>query len=380
MKDFIAFPALGLELKISDTIVQFELFGIQFSLKWYGLLIALGFLLAVIYAMRRVKDFDINPDAMIDVVLVCALFAFVGARLYYVLFSEDRSSYFSNPLSILKVWEGGLAIYGGVIFVFATAIWMCRLRKVNTLAMFDIGSLGFLIGQAVGRWGNFFNQEAFGTNTSLPWGMTGSIIQQGYSLKYDTDLPVHPTFLYESLWCALGFLLLHLFSKKAYKFKGQIFALYIIWYGAGRFVIEGLRTDSLMLGAALRVSQVVAGMSVLGGIAFYFYLRAKHNSLPVDLFETAATDGETAETEIAGGETEDAGGTEPEEIPLAADVETPADSGASADGESSANGEVPEAAAKDAADTESEETTEHTGDAPENETAQNPDSGAAENE
>ena len=124
MKDFIAFPALGLEFKISNTIVQFELFSIQVSLKWYGLLIALGFLLAVIYAMRRVKDFDINPDAMIDVVLVCALFAFVGARLYYVLFSEDRSSYFSNPLSILKVWEGGLAIYGGIIFAFATAIWM----------------------------------------------------------------------------------------------------------------------------------------------------------------------------------------------------------------------------------------------------------------
>jgi phosphatidylglycerol:prolipoprotein diacylglycerol transferase len=380
MKDFIAFPALGLEFKISNTIVQFELFSIQVSLKWYGLLIALGFLLAVIYAMRRVKDFDINPDAMIDVVLVCALFAFIGARIYYVLFSEDRSSYFSNPLSILKVWEGGLAIYGGIIFAFATAIWMCRLRKVNTLAMFDIGSLGFLIGQAVGRWGNFFNQEAFGTNTSLPWGMTGSIIQQGYSLKYDTSLPVHPTFLYESLWCALGFLLLHLFSKKAYKFKGQIFALYIIWYGAGRFVIEGLRADSLMIGAALRVSQVVAGMSVLGGVAFYFYLRAKHNSLPVDLFETATADGETAETEIADGETGDVGETEPEETPVATDGETPANGEAPADGGPATDTEAPEAAANDSADAESEKKPEHTDAAPEDEPAQNPNSGATENE
>jgi len=323
MKDYIAFPKLGLEFNISDTIAEFKLFGVQFSLKWYGLLIAIGFLLAVIYAMRRAKYFEIDPDAMIDVVLVSALFAFIGARLYYVVFSEDRSYYFSNPANIFKVWEGGLAIYGGIIFAFVTGIWMCRLRKVNTLAMFDIASLGFLIGQSIGRWGNFFNQEAFGTNTELPWGMTGSVISYGYSSLYDTDLPVHPTFLYESLWCALGFLLLHLFSKKAYKYKGQIFSLYIIWYGIGRFFIEGLRTDSLMLGASLRVSQVVAGLSVLGGGIMYFYLRYKHNSLPVDLFATAE-DGSSEEAEETL-ETEDSETAESIDETNAEDAENTAD-------------------------------------------------------
>lgn len=284
MNDFISFPKLGLTFNISDTIVDFQLFGLQFSLKWYGLLIAVGFLLAVIYALRRSEHFGINPDAMIDVVLVSALFAFLGARLYYVLFSDERASYFEKPLSILYIWQGGLAIYGGVIFAFITALWMCRVRKVNTLAMFDMGALGFLIGQCIGRWGNFFNQEAFGGNTNLPWGMTGSIIQQGIKGSgYDTDLPVHPTFLYESLWCLLGFILLHIVSKKAYKFKGQLFTMYIMWYGLGRFMIEGLRTDSLYFGT-MRISQIIAVLSVLGGLALFFLLRARHNSLPVDLF------------------------------------------------------------------------------------------------
>lgn len=285
MRDFIEFPALNLKFGISDTIVQFRLFGVDFALRWYGLLIAIGFLLAVIYALRRARQFEIDPDRLIDVTLVSALFAFVGARLYYVLFSSDLSTYLDDPLSIFQVWRGGLAIYGGIIFAFVTAIWMCRVRKVNTLAVFDIASLGFLIGQGIGRWGNFFNQEAFGGNTSLPWGMTGSIIQQGLNgVEFNPDLPVHPTFLYESLWCILGFVLLHFVSKKAYQFKGQIFAMYIMWYGLGRFMIEGLRTDSLLLGT-MKVSQIVAALSVLGGLALYFILRARHNSLPVDLFE-----------------------------------------------------------------------------------------------
>ncbi len=296
MNDFVSFPALNLKFDISDIIVQFRLFGIDFALRWYGLLIAVGFMLAVIYALRRAKHFEIDPDRMIDVTLVSALLAFVGARLYYVLFSSDISYYFEKPYRIFQVWEGGLAIYGGILFAFATAIWMCRVRKVNTLAMFDIASVGFLIGQGIGRWGNFFNQEAFGGNTTLPWGMTGSIIQQeGYNgTGYDGSLPVHPTFLYESLWCLIGFLILHFVSKKAYKFKGQIFSMYVMWYGLGRFMIEGLRTDSLMLGT-MRVSQIVAALSVLGGAALFFVLRARHNSLPVDLFEEPVVDGETVE-------------------------------------------------------------------------------------
>lgn len=289
-ENFISFPKLGWTFYIDPTLVEFSLFGIDFSIKWYGLIIAIGFLLAMIYAFKRAKFFGIDPDRMIDVVLVSALFAFIGARLYYVVFYGGYD--WSKPSEIFAIWDGGLAIYGGVIFAFGTALWMCPLRKVNTLAMFDIASLGFLIGQSVGRWGNFFNQEAFGTNTDLPWGMTGSIIQQGsHGMGYNADLPVHPTFLYESLWCLLGFILLHILSKKFYKFKGELFALYIIWYGAGRFWIEALRTDSLMLvpSIGLRASQLVAGIAVVVGVAaeIYFTHKFKDKPLMVKLAMTA---------------------------------------------------------------------------------------------
>jgi phosphatidylglycerol:prolipoprotein diacylglycerol transferase len=140
--------------------------------------------------------------------------------------------------------------------------------------MFDMAAPGFLIGQAIGRWGNFFNQEAFGGNTTLPWGMTGDIIKQNPNhLAYDSTLPVHPTFLYESLWCLLGLLLIHIVSKKAYKFKGQLFCMYVMWYGAGRFFIELLRTDSLMAGT-VPISCIVAAVSVVGGAVAFFVLRS----------------------------------------------------------------------------------------------------------
>lgn len=291
MSHYISFPALGWTFHVSPTIVEFTLFGHEFSLNWYGLLIALGFLLAVIYALKRAQQFDIDPDRMIDVVLVAAIFAFIGARLYYVLFCDDRAQYFENPIRILYVWEGGLGIYGGIIFAFIAGLIMCRVRKVNAPAMFDLASLGFLIGQGIGRWGNFFNQEAFGGNTDLPWGMTGDIIQSGEKDSgYVLTDPVHPTFLYESLWCLLGFILLHILSKKAYKFKGEIFSLYLVWYGAGRFMIESLRTDSLYFGA-MKVSQLVAILSIIGGVALFFLLRAHANTLPKDLFAAETLDG-----------------------------------------------------------------------------------------
>jgi len=280
MSHYIEFPALGWKLPLSDTLVKFDLFGNTFTIKWYGVLIAIGFLLAVMYGLKRAKEFDIDPDRMIDVALVATLMGFVGARLYYVLFSADRDSYLADPLSILRIWEGGIGIYGGIIFAFAFGILMCRLRKVPILAMCDLASLGFLIGQAVGRWGNFFNQEAFGGNTTLPWGMTGDIIAAGTKGSgYDTSLPVHPTFLYESLWCILGFVLLHILSKRAYKYKGQIFCGYLVWYGFGRFFIEGLRTDSLMAGT-IRTSQLVAILAIVGGIILFLLLRRRSIALP----------------------------------------------------------------------------------------------------
>ncbi len=287
MNSYVSFPNLGWLFPVDRVLFSFNLFGADITIRWYGLLIALGFILAAVYAYRRAPEFGLKIDPMIDVILVCAVVAFIGARLYYVLFSEDRADYFADPLSILEVWNGGLAIYGGVIGAFTTALWMCPLRKVDTLRMFDIAAPGFLIGQAIGRWGNFFNQEAFGGNTDLPWGMTGSWISSAANptTGYDKSLPVHPTFLYESLWCLIGLLIIHIVSKKAYRFKGQLFSMYIMWYGTGRFFIEMLRTDSLYAGV-LRISCLVAILSVIGGIILFIVFRARSKASPKDLFAT----------------------------------------------------------------------------------------------
>lgn len=281
----VEFPNLGLEFTISR---GFEIFG--FRIYWYAVVIACGLLLAVIYAMRYAAEFQLDSDRMMDVALVTIPFAFIGARLYYVLFSGNLSWYTESLSRIFNLRDGGLGIYGGIIVAFLVGPLVCRIRKVNILSMFDIASMGFLIGQSIGRWGNFFNQEAFGGNTTLPWGMSGDIIRSGQNgNSYVYDLPVHPTFLYESLWCALGFVLLHLWFKKAYRFKGQIFCGYAVWYGTGRFLIEGLRTDSLMAGS-MRTSQLVAALAVVGGILLFLILRRRSISLPRTLEITPDTD------------------------------------------------------------------------------------------
>lgn len=281
----VEFPNLGWEFTISR---GFELFG--FRIYWYAVVIACGLLLAVLYAMRHAEEFRLNSDHMMDVALVTIPVAFIGARLYYVLFSGNLAWYADDLLRVLNVRDGGLGIYGGIIVAFLVGPLVCKIRKVNILSMFDIASMGFLIGQSIGRWGNFFNQEAFGGNTNLPWAMTGEIIRSGQNGSgYDLTLPVHPTFLYESLWCALGFVLLHLWFKKAYRFQGQIFCGYIVWYGVGRFCIESLRTDSLMAGS-MRTSQLVAVLAVVGGAILFLVLRRRALSLPRTLEITPDTD------------------------------------------------------------------------------------------
>lgn len=306
LSHYIEFPALGWKFPLNDELVSFTLFGHGFSIKWYGVCIAVGFLLAVIYGLRRAKELDIDADKLIDITLVCTLVGFLCARLYYVFFCDDTASYLADPWSILRIWEGGIGIYGGIIGAFASGILMCRLKKVDVLGMCDLASLGFLIGQAVGRWGNFFNQEAFGGNTTLPWGMTGDMIQQGLKGSgYDTTLPVHPTFLYESLWCALGFLLLHLLSRYAYKFKGELFCGYLVWYGCGRFFIEGLRTDSLMAGA-IKTSQLVAVVAILGGAVLFLILNRRTKALPMTLEAAAVLSAPADEADEPDEEPEDA--------------------------------------------------------------------------
>ncbi len=277
MEHWVAFPGLGLEFPISQTLVKFELFGIPIDIRYYGLMIAIGFALAVIYAFRQAPKLGIDRDRMLDVVLVTAVIAVLCARLYYVFFSDDVGYYLAHPEKILAIWDGGLAIYGGIIAAFVVGALMCRWRKVNTLALFDLAAVGFLMGQGIGRWGNFFNQEAYGVNTDLPWGMTGDIIRTGVNGAVEDPMsPVHPTFLYESLWCLLGVLVLHLMFKKLYYFHGQLFGAYLVWYGAERLVVEGLRTDSLFIpGTPIRVSQAVSIVAILGGAVFLF-LMARH--------------------------------------------------------------------------------------------------------
>ena len=283
----VEFPGLGWEFTISR---GFEIFG--FKIYWYGVLIAIGVLLAISYGLKRAEELDIDPDRMIDVALLTIPVAFLGARMYYVFF-KDFAKYMADPLSILDIRDGGLAIFGGIIVAFVFGPLMCKLKKVKIWAMFDATALGFLIGQGIGRWGNFFNQEAFGGNTDLPWAMTGDEIASKLmpnGAGYDPTLPVHPTFLYESLWCLLGFIVLHILSKKILsRFDGMIFCGYMVWYGAGRFAIESLRTDSLMAGT-LRTSQLVAVIAVLLGVVLFFVLHRYALSLPKTLTVTVAAD------------------------------------------------------------------------------------------
>lgn len=272
MENVVSFPGLGIEVTINNIAFQFSLFGKEFTIYWYGILIATGFALAIVYAMCNAKRYDLNKDKMVDVIIGGTIGAVICARLYFVIFSWSK--YKGDFWSIFKIWEGGLAIYGGIIGAFVVGWLMCKWRKVNVLDMFDVASIGFLIGQGIGRWGNFFNQEAYGANTTLPWGMTSAKISSelaasatelsGMGVTVDPSLPVHPCFLYESIWCLLGVLVLHLLSRKR-KFKGQIVLSYAIWYGVGRVVIEGLRTDSLMVGS-IRVSQLLSAVLIIVAI------------------------------------------------------------------------------------------------------------------
>lgn len=277
MEHWVAFPKLGLHFTVPQSLVQFSLFGMEIDIRFYGVLIATGLLLAVLYAHVQAPKLGIDRDRMFDVVLGAAVVAVLCTRLYYVLFSGNLDYYLQNPAKILAIWDGGLGIYGGIIGAFVSGFLLCRWRKVETLALFDLAGIGFLMGQGLGRWGNFFNQEAYGGNTDLPWGMTGDIIQRGVNgVVEDQMAPVHPTFLYESLWCLLGVLVMHLMFKKCYKFKGQIFSSYLIWYGAERLFVESLRSDSLYLGP-FRVSQLVAVAAITLGIVLLIVLskRAK---------------------------------------------------------------------------------------------------------
>lgn len=286
----IYFPNSGLfENGIKIDNVMFTIPGLNLEIYWYGFLIALGMVLAMIYAYRRVRKFGLEPDRFTDMVLAGFIGGIIGARAYYVVFSLDKYLTDEGTFDLwaaLSIRDGGLAIYGGVIGALIFGLLVAKIRKVKIAPLLDLAGLGFLIGQCIGRWGNFFNQEAFGSKTSLPWGMVSKdILNELYFFYYPENVSVianraldmiaHPCFLYESLWCLVGFLALHFYSKHR-KFDGEIFLLYIGWYGLGRFWIEGLRTDSLYLvnteTLKLKVSQLVAGTCVIFAAALLIYM------------------------------------------------------------------------------------------------------------
>ena len=260
----VEFPGLGWSFDINSTAFSIG----SFEIKWYGLLIATGFLLAVIYAMVMCKKMNINRSRLLDTIIVGLIAGVIGARLYYVIFYPG-DKFIKDPISIFYIHEGGLGIYGGIIGALLVGGLFAKFRKQNVLAVLDIGVLGFLIGQAIGRCGNFVNQEAFGGPTSLPWGMVSE-----NTLAVSPDSPVHPCFFYESMWCVLGFIVLHIFTTKFRQYDGQTFLLYLIWYGTGRFFIEALRTDSLYVPyLPIKVSQLVAVVTILAGIVLLIVFR-----------------------------------------------------------------------------------------------------------
>ncbi len=295
MSDYtiVKFTGIDRGFSVPSTLAEFNFLGMDIEIKFYGAIIAFGFLLAVLFGGRMAYKWKMSLDKMVDVLIYGTVFAIIGARLYYVFSKWD---YYGQHLAdIPKIWEGGLAIYGGIIGGLIAAYFVCKSRKMNYWNLLDIATMSLLIGQGIGRWGNFTNQEAFGVNTDLPWGMWSEKVaedimrnQQLYAEKgfsVDPTLPVHPTFLYESIWCLLGVLVLYVICRKARKFSGQIALCYGIWYGLERTVVEGLRTDSLYIaGTTVRVSQALSALLVIACAVLLIVLlkKYKNNPKPID--------------------------------------------------------------------------------------------------
>ena len=273
MINHVQFPKLGIELTINR--VAFSIGG--FVIYWYGIIFASTILLGATVAIYLGKKLGINDDDFIDVIMFGSLFGIIGARAYYVAFAPFT---YETLWDMINLRDGGIGIYGGLIAGLVSGWFLCKWKKINFLDAADCVFTGFLCGQTLGRWANFMNQEAFGTNTTNVFGMISetttkylsrvapSLAQQG--IIVDPNMPVHPTFLYESVWCLIGFIILYRHFKNR-KFRGEMLCMSGAWYGFGRFFIEGLRTDSLATNGGLRTSQLIAVATVALAIAFIAY-------------------------------------------------------------------------------------------------------------
>jgi len=325
----IKFPNLNLEFELTK---DFELFGL--NIHMYGIIIAFGLLMAVVYGLIRKKQFGLNEDDLLDGVLVIVPVAIIFTRAFYCIFAWEHFK--DDPISVFYIWEGGLAIYGGVIGAVLGIIAYCYFKKLKIGAVLDITMLGFLIGQCIGRWGNFFNGEAFGGYTdglfamqipvgqlsaSMPAEQLTLLKQKAIEGGYQGFVQVHPTFLYESLWNLVGFIVLHFLSKKR-RYDGQIALGYVAWYGLGRAWIEGLRMDSLMIGP-FRVSQLLAAISCVVALGILIWQHFRYHDPALLFINQRAAEAAALEAEEEAEDEEAEAETEEEEIEADAAEETP---------------------------------------------------------
>ena len=283
MNNSIIFPNLHITL---DNVGKGFYIG-SFFIAFYGVIIAIGMLIGVSFILKEAKRVGFNEDQFLDICIITIIVGVIGARIYYVAVAWDY--YKDNPISVFNIRQGGLAIYGGVLFGIACIFILSRLKKLDFLRVMDVAMFGVIIGQIFGRWGNFFNREAFGQYTDGLFAMllpmdairsqsdvTTEMLANLVTVNGVQYISVHPTFLYESLW-NLGLLILLLCTRKKKKFDGYVFFTYLIVYGAGRFWIESLRTDQLKLwGTNLAVSQIVAGTLVVLGSGLFVYHLKRH--------------------------------------------------------------------------------------------------------
>ena len=278
----MSFPGLGIgEFTVNP--VAFTLFD-KVEVRWYGIIITLGIITAFAYCVYRARQAKISFDDLLDMAIFTVIFGIIGARLYYVLTSLDEFDSFGDAIAI---WNGGLAIYGGIIAGALTVFVMCKIKKISFPKVADFAAPGVMIAQSMGRWGNFFNGEAFGEQVGEDFFLRMGLISRNTSYIFGTSrmVYVHPTFLYESFWNVIGFVLINLVYKKK-KFDGQIVLMYLAWYGFGRMLIEGLRTDSLYVGV-FRISQVVGFICFVGATTalIVFLVRARRARITAGAYE-----------------------------------------------------------------------------------------------